>query len=58
MKRLFCLAGLNSAQGAMYFTETGESNQGGLERGIGMLVAGVDIGAATAKAVILGDGGS
>jgi predicted CoA-substrate-specific enzyme activase len=41
----------------MYFTEAGESNHGEIERGTGMLVAGIDIGAATAKAVILGDGG-
>ena len=40
----------------MYSTEAVEGTLGRLERGIGMLVAGVDVGAATAKTVILGDG--
>jgi predicted CoA-substrate-specific enzyme activase len=41
----------------MCFPETGESDQGEIERDTGMLVAGIDVGAATAKAVILGEGG-
>jgi predicted CoA-substrate-specific enzyme activase len=40
----------------MYFTEARENNQGEIEKDTGMLVAGIDVGAATAKAVILGEG--
>jgi predicted CoA-substrate-specific enzyme activase len=47
---------LNPTQRSLYFTEARESDQGRIERGIGLLVAGIDVGAATAKAVILGDG--
>lgn len=41
----------------MYFTEAGEGNQDFVKRSTGMLVAGIDVGATTAKAVILGEGG-
>ena len=49
--------GLNPKKRALHFIEAVDRSKSVIVRGVEMLVAGIDVGAATAKTVILGDDG-